>query len=347
MPHDDEEESFSPPFVRSISIKAIREDARECDFVASTDDIDSYDEIVEQKWNLDRYNRNPVILFAHKSRELPIGQSVRHQVVNGQLETTIRFASEAANPLAEQVWQSVKERTLRTVSVGFNPQSMRWEMRDGHEVCVLSDNELYEISVTPIPANPNAVAKAKQRALRAAPRGVSGATETDPMTITKEEAERLEKSIQDKTKELDAERARAKDLADKLEAEQAAHVKVKADLDEVSKAKKLVDAEVTTLRAECNAAKVDLLIEQNKILPAERDEYIELAATSASLFERMTKNRKAHAITTPVVGVDPTNAGERVTSQKSADEQLDEEMFEKISRGSSASDSDDDTAEEE
>ena len=71
------------------------------------------------------------------------------------------FASAKANPLAEQVWQSVQERTLRAVSVGFKPREVRKETRDDKDVYVLSDNDLYEISVVPIPSNPEALTRMK------------------------------------------------------------------------------------------------------------------------------------------------------------------------------------------
>lgn len=154
--------------VRHLRLRAVREETREADFVASTDAVDSYGEIVDQSWDLTRYKANPVILWSHQSRELPIGQSTRTEVVDGQLECTVRFASEKANPKAEQVWQGFKEGTIRALSVGFDPKTVRVDMRNGQDVVVCSDNELMEISVVSIPANPEALAKRRERALAAA-----------------------------------------------------------------------------------------------------------------------------------------------------------------------------------
>jgi HK97 family phage prohead protease len=133
-------------------------------FVASTDSIDSYGERVKQNWRLERFLANPVILWAHQSRELPIGQAAKVEVKDNQLEILVKFASEKANPKAEQVWQGVLEATIRGVSVGFYPHSVRWEREGDKEVLCLDDNELYELSVTPIPANPDCVAKLRARA---------------------------------------------------------------------------------------------------------------------------------------------------------------------------------------
>ncbi len=151
---------------RSIEVKAFDLEKRTAEFVASTDVVDAHDEIVDQStWRLDDYLKNPVVLFAHQSRELPIGQSVDVGVRGGQLECRVQFATEDMNPLAEQVWKMVQAKFLRAVSVGFIPRTYRWEMRDGVEVWVWADCVLKEISVTPVPANPEALAKMKSMAL--------------------------------------------------------------------------------------------------------------------------------------------------------------------------------------
>jgi HK97 family phage prohead protease len=152
---------------RSFAVRALREDDRSIDVVASTDAVDRHDEVVEQVWQLDRYRANPVVLYAHASRELPIGQASGVEVEGNALRATLRFVTAEANPLAERVWQSLKQGSLRAVSVGFVPHSFRFEVIDDREVLVLSDNELVEISVVPVPANPDALASMRARALDA------------------------------------------------------------------------------------------------------------------------------------------------------------------------------------
>ena len=145
----------------ALQIKSLRLEERQADFIASTEAIDADGDIVEQSWDLDRYMKNPVVLFGHSSKDLPIGHATNVGVKDGQLQATIVFASEKANPMAERVWQSVQERTLRAVSVGFKPREVRQETRNDKDVYVLSDNELYEISVVPIPSNPEALTRMK------------------------------------------------------------------------------------------------------------------------------------------------------------------------------------------
>jgi HK97 family phage prohead protease len=153
----------------ALRIRRSTKESRSIDVVASTDAVDSYGEIVEQSWDLKRYLANPVVLFAHNSRELPIGTARDVKLEGGALVATLDFVSAEANPKAEQVWQLIQQGALRAVSVGFRSRTVRAEKRDGKEVYVLADNELHEISVVPIPANPEAVARARARALAAVP----------------------------------------------------------------------------------------------------------------------------------------------------------------------------------
>lgn len=158
---------------RAMHVKAIDEKKRYVDFVASTDVVDAHDEIIDQaSWQLDDFLKNPVVLFAHQSRELPIGRAVDVGVrsSNGsgmRLESRIEFAPEELNPKAEQVFRMLQAGFLKAVSVGFLPKTGRWEMRSGVEVFVWADCVLKEISVTPVPANPEALAKMKALVPRA------------------------------------------------------------------------------------------------------------------------------------------------------------------------------------
>ncbi len=269
---------------RGLHLRAVHKDKREADFVASDETIDSYDDIVEQSWKLGRFNKNPVILFAHNSRELPIGQAVQCGVEGGALECTIRFASEAANPLAEQVWQCVQEGVLRAVSVGFNPGSVRYEKRDGNEVCVLSDNELFEISVTPIGANPNALAKMRAKALAMRPPKESMSVKSDAEQKTGEST----------TQAATPDAAKAADLERQL-------LELKARLDEGEKTreaeKKLNAEEQKRLREEAEAAKSKALDAEvlglvgKRIWPFEVETMTELAKLSRPLFDKTIAQR--------------------------------------------------------
>jgi len=153
-----------------VQVKGIDRETRSVRVIASSEAVDSYDEIVEQDWDLKRYKANPVVLYGHNrsggmfgrakpEETLPIGSASDVGIVDGKLEATLRFVNKKAVPLAENVWQGFLQDSLRAVSVGFRSNDIREEKRDGDEVFVLSQNELFEISVVPMGANPEAVAK--------------------------------------------------------------------------------------------------------------------------------------------------------------------------------------------
>ena len=65
-------------------------------FIASTDDVDRYSDIIDQKgWQLDNYKKNPVILFNHNSQALPIGKGYP-KIQNGKLEIVFNLLKKSS-----------------------------------------------------------------------------------------------------------------------------------------------------------------------------------------------------------------------------------------------------------
>jgi HK97 family phage prohead protease len=252
---------------RSLVVRAIREGDREVDVVASTDDVDSYGDVVEQTWNLDRYNANPVVLYNHSryGDTLPIGTARNVGVSDGALRATVRFASAEANPQAERVWQLVREKVLRAVSVGFMPGDVRQEMRDGRDIYVLANNDLHEISVVPVPANPKALARMRARALPSVTRGTAAnTTPTEGITMSEKTVSKMLTAAATLGLPADSEEraeaaivARASQMGDVCKALGLHHtstpVEVSAKLAELSTAA----ASLPKIEAECKALRAD------------------------------------------------------------------------------------------
>ncbi len=290
--------------VRALHMREVRSETREADFICSTAAIDSYDESVAQTWDLRRYQANPIVLFAHQSRELPIGKATNIRVEDGQLKATISFASAAANPMAECCWQSVKEGTLRAVSVGFNPKTVRAEKRDGREIYVLDDNELFEMSVTPIPANPECLGKMRARAI-AAPtqpavfeRGGDSPQQKQVSNMELAEKTALEKTIADREADVRSVEKRALDAETQVKALDAQNKHLVTERDAaVSRA---CAAEAVIVEKD-----VDALVGK-KITPAERESFVELAKSNRPLFDKMVGQRSdLKLLGAPVVGAEP------------------------------------------
>ena len=145
--------------------------------IASTDAVDSYDDIVDQySWNLDRFKSNPVILFQHRYDAPVIGRATEigvrrfhdqgSETYREALSVSIEFDRHEDNELGRLVGGQFDRGFMRAVSVGFRSGSytLRSELPEsdpyhGDRGYLLRDNELLEISAVSIPANPEALAK--------------------------------------------------------------------------------------------------------------------------------------------------------------------------------------------
>lgn len=309
---------------RAAIIRSINETTRTVDFVASTDAIDSYGESVcQDNWQLERYLSNPVALFAHMSRELPIGHSTRCEVTtdNGkkQLECSIQFSTAEANPLAEQVWQSLRQKSLRTVSVGFIPHTIRWEKRGDQEIYVLDDCELFEISVTPVPANPEALAKMRARARETATQATSATQrESETTMLTEKEIQDLrDKSSENAALKAVAEKA-ASDATEKLasvtlerDANAIALKSVTTERDAAVVAQKAANESLALAQRTITEHGVDSLIGK-KFAPTEREVMVELAVSNPALYEKTVKARPDMHLLDNLAGTEkatPSTAG--------------------------------------
>jgi HK97 family phage prohead protease len=294
----------------ALALKSIRANQREADFVASTDAVDSHGEVIDQSsWVLNHYVANPVVLYAHDSRELPIGKATNVGVRSGRLEATIQFASAESNPMAEQVWRLVQEGMLRAVSVGFVPTDGRYEVRDGAEVFVWTSPVLKEISVVPVPANHEALSRMKSAFKTDNPasppannKGGDAAEETN-MDL-KDLQSKIEAQAKDLGK-LENERNDAAALAAKAEDEnRALKAQIKTLETERATERAAFEAQNKALAAERDAATakvvefeakaIELEVESLvgvKITPADKDTFLELRKTNPDLFKKMIAQR--------------------------------------------------------
>ena len=144
------------------------EKERVMSFVASNSTRDAYGTRINPSgWNLERYKKNPIIAYGHKTSAYNdidniIGKGDA-RVEGDELIVDITFEPEGANALADKVYQKLQFGTLNAVSVGFREMGQgKW---GGGEESITgklptyyyAGQELLEISVVPIPANPDAV----------------------------------------------------------------------------------------------------------------------------------------------------------------------------------------------
>jgi HK97 family phage prohead protease len=122
--------------------------------VGSSGAIDRHGESLNPNgWSLNNFLRNPVILFGHDYKSLPIGKALKVWVEDGKLMFTIKFAD---TPMGNEVFKLFEEEMLNAFSVGFIP--IKWDETGDF---TFAEMELLELSVVTIPANPEALAKVK------------------------------------------------------------------------------------------------------------------------------------------------------------------------------------------
>jgi len=151
----------------SRAVEVDESEARTIRFVASDETVDRYGDIVSvDGWQLSAFRRNPVFLWMHNYRE-PIGQVTKIGVEDNQLIATVRYASPGVSQEADRLWRLTQDKVLRAVSVGFTVNSDEdWEyIRDENNDQITGirylRQELLELSLVSVPANPAALALAR------------------------------------------------------------------------------------------------------------------------------------------------------------------------------------------
>ncbi len=75
-----------------------------------------------KSWDLTRFQKNPVILWAHEATKLPVGLARDVTFSDDGLRMRVYFGSAKANPCAEQLSHCVAEGLVRAVSVGYTEE---------------------------------------------------------------------------------------------------------------------------------------------------------------------------------------------------------------------------------
>lgn len=147
--------------------KAEAEDvkARRLKFVASDETVDRYGDIIRADgWDLSNFRNNPVLLFGHQSSSVPIGRVPQIEIVGTRLIATAELRPEGDSDFTDDVWRAIDTGFLKACSVGFMPTAEPNIMRDEDDRFTgfeFVGQELLELSVVPVPANPQALALAR------------------------------------------------------------------------------------------------------------------------------------------------------------------------------------------
>jgi HK97 family phage prohead protease len=135
--------------------------------VLSDSSIDRMGDTIDAAgWRLGPYKANPVVLWSHLSSEPPIGRMVNVWVSGDRLLGDVRFPDAATYEFGDQVFRLIKAGYINAGSVGFWPLKFSFSEDEGRPWGVdYHEQELLEFSITPVPANQNALVVAAVKGL--------------------------------------------------------------------------------------------------------------------------------------------------------------------------------------
>jgi hypothetical protein len=127
--------------------------------MVSTEELDRENEVVLVKgMDLTLFARNPIVPFAHRYDEPPIGKAAWIKKVQGGIRAKTVYSN--ATQLARTVWDMTREGILSGRSIGFLPTKIRaatheeisknatWKSAE-----IIESGVLLEYSIAPIPVN--------------------------------------------------------------------------------------------------------------------------------------------------------------------------------------------------
>lgn len=137
-------------------IKQLEGEQRQMKFLISTDAVDRDNDILDPKgWQLENFQKNPVVMFAHDYKSLPVAKCLAIEKVAKGVEATTEFPPRGVYAFADTVYDMVKMGFLNATSVGFRP--LEYEQATDRKGFNFKTQELTEWSIVPIPSNPEAL----------------------------------------------------------------------------------------------------------------------------------------------------------------------------------------------
>lgn len=137
--------------MRELAAKTLAsEDSGRFKIIISTQDEDRQGEIIDQKgWDFSKYLANPIVLWAHDYKQLPIGMTDKLYFEGTNTIAEGKFVPGDCNPFAQQVRKLYDLGVQRAASVGMIGKEAKGN--------VITKSELLEWSFVPVPANPYAL----------------------------------------------------------------------------------------------------------------------------------------------------------------------------------------------
>ncbi len=118
----------------------------------------SHERVLVEGMDLKRFEKNPIMLYNHRTwSNLPIGYWENITKSDGKLFADAVFDS--GDDFAMEIERKIENGIIRTASIGFAAIAYSDDPEDmlaGQKRSTVTKSELYEVSIVPIPDNPNA-----------------------------------------------------------------------------------------------------------------------------------------------------------------------------------------------
>ncbi len=173
----------------STRVKEVPAKERVLQFIGTTEVPDRDGEVIKASaWQVDRYTKNPVVQWAHQYDKPPIGRTLSiRQTKQKETVFEIEFAEKETYEFADTIYKLCKEGYLNATSVGFIP--IESEKGKGEVVKLFTKVELLEVSIVPVPSNPEALVTARNA-------GVITTKEFEAITKTEDKPKSKDKTPQ-------------------------------------------------------------------------------------------------------------------------------------------------------
>jgi len=168
---------FQQARIADSVIKQGGKDSRVRRFRISTETQDRHGDIIRSKGILlKHFRKNPVVLFAHDSRQPPIGKSPLIKIGAGVVDADVDFFDFDTFEFADTIFRIVEKGGLKATSIGFMPLKFERMEEDDEDNLTgarfafdFKKIDLLEFSIVPVPANPEAVRQVAKSGAAMAP----------------------------------------------------------------------------------------------------------------------------------------------------------------------------------
>jgi HK97 family phage prohead protease len=143
--------------------KAHAETVQGMEFILSDETPDRMGDVISATgWDLGNFKRNPIALFNHRS-DFPVGRWRNLRVEGTALRGKLEMAPLGTSDRIDEIRRLIDAGILKAVSVGFRAIESRPLTHEGRNTggLLFTKQELVETSLVSVPANPNALAIAK------------------------------------------------------------------------------------------------------------------------------------------------------------------------------------------